>query len=529
MLGLRLLDGRCAWRVSELLVGSVQPSVNEPEMAPFFLLYLARSLIVDLGPVRRFKINKLHGYKDVEIEFSGKVLVLIAGNGSGKTTILNTLHAFLRRRFSRLQSLDFESIECVFRQSEEVILLSKSQVSNSDFPGDDVVEDMARFGEISVEELQEYLLSEYDPNEDGVDHRRHPIIRRIFQTSPWGMEEIDERMKNAYEHLLLSESDELKDIGDKISKAMDGIEIVYMPTYRRIENPMLSPRGRYRRNKLIRKRQLGSLQRKKFNHAGQMNYGLEDVEARLEELSNEVERISNLQYRSASATIIDDALADTIASTSISFEELPDLGSLTRFLQRVSSGERNLFFDMRDKQGEDRAYRRISAITELYESGRINDPGQNVLRYFLSRLGSVIEKTKETEAMLQRFVEACNSYLLDSSDEKSFVYEPNGMRVTVVNTFTDSVVPLGQLSSGEKQVISMLAHVYLYNFNNLILIDEPELSLSLDWQRQIIPDMMNSGSVIQLLAITHSPFIFDNEFDPYAGAMNVVRHREPNE
>lgn len=260
----------------------------------------------------------------------------------------------------------------------------------------------------------------------------------------------------------------------------------------------------------------------------QMNYGLEDVEARLEELSVEVERISNLEYRSASATIIDEALANSIASASVMPEELPELNSLTRFLMRVSRADRidrQVLLDFNSGEIERSARRRIDAINELYESGRIFEPDQNVLRYFLSRLGSVIDKTKETEAKLQRFVEACNGYLVDSSDEKSFVYEPNSMRVTVVNKFTDTVVPLGQLSSGEKQVISMLARLYLYNKKNLVLIDEPELSLSLDWQRKIIPDMLGSGSIAQLLAITHSPFIFENDLDPFAGAMKVTRHK----
>jgi predicted ATPase len=192
---------------------------------------------------------------------------------------------------------------------------------------------------------------------------------------------------------------------------------------------------------------------------------------------------------------------------------------------RVSRANGRGLFDAETGSTEKSARRRIEAINELYNSGKIYEPDQNVLRYFLSRLGSVIEKTKETEAKLQQFVEACNSYLVDSSDEKSFIYEPNSMRVTVVNKFTDSVVPLGQLSSGEKQVVSILARLYLYNKRNFVLIDEPELSLSLDWQRKIIPDMLGSGSIAQRLAITHSPFIFDNELDPFAGAMSVIRHK----
>jgi predicted ATPase len=84
---------------------------------------------------------------------------------------------------------------------------------------------------------------------------------------------------------------------------------------------------------------------------------------------------------------------------------------------------------------------------------------------------------------------------------------------------------MNQLSSGETQVISLFARLYLYPKRNLVLIDEPELSLSLDWQRKIIPDMMRSESVEQLLAITHSPFIFENEYDSFAGTMTISREK----
>jgi predicted ATP-binding protein involved in virulence len=167
----------------------------------------------------------------------------------------------------------------------------------------------------------------------------------------------------------------------------------------------------------------------------------------------------------------------------------------------------------------------MSAITRLYESGDINLEGQVLLKYFLQRLGAVIEKTKATETMLQRFVDACNSYLSELNDEKYFIYDIDAMKVAVINLWTLQEIPLSQLSSGEKQIVSILAKLYLDKKEKLVLIDEPELSLSLDWQRRILPDMMKSGSVKQLLAITHSPFVFENDLDPYAGPLEVVRRQ----
>lgn len=45
-------------------------------------------------------------------------------------------------------------------------------------------------------------------------------------------------------------------------------------------------------------------------------------------------------------------------------------------------------------------------------------------------------------------------------------------------------ITLPQLSSGEKQIVSLFNHLYLSNLNNfIVLIDEPELSLSVKWQK----------------------------------------------
>lgn len=76
---------------------------------------------------------------------------------------------------------------------------------------------------------------------------------------------------------------------------------------------------------------------------------------------------------------------------------------------------------------------------------------------------------------------------------------------------------LSNLSSGEKQIVSIFSLLYLTNEKNyMVLIDEPELSLSVKWQRFFLEDIKNSISCKGLIAVTHSPFIFDNSLDRFA-------------
>ena len=77
------------------------------------------------------------------------------------------------------------------------------------------------------------------------------------------------------------------------------------------------------------------------------------------------------------------------------------------------------------------------------------------------------------------------------------------------------------LSSGEKQIISIFSKLYLeIKKSCVILIDEPELSISMEWQRTLLPDILNSPKCLFLMAATHSPFIFDNALDIYAVALD---------
>ncbi|OUI98533.1 hypothetical protein HK20_06255 [Acetobacter sp. DsW_54] len=70
-------------------------------------------------------------------------------------------------------------------------------------------------------------------------------------------------------------------------------------------------------------------------------------------------------------------------------------------------------------------------------------------------------------------------------------------------------------------MVSLFAKMFLYPNRKIVLIDEPELSLSIDWQREILVDVLGAPSCAQLIAITHSPFVFDNDLEPFAGALKI--------
>ncbi len=453
-------------------------------------------------PLESFCIKGLHGYKDIRIDFSGESTVVVAENGTGKTTVLNALNAFITRRFHRLASISFESIECKFRGAPHPISISKSQLTSKRDDSNENLSQLAAIGGVPEQALAEFLLNTYVPG-NLWQLKEHPIAHQIYMDSPYDWDSLEDLFNNLYESLSSSLTDFAKTVSDEVKSHMEGIDVIFLPTYRRIERPVMKPsRSRqppHRRPPL-----------NKAQH-DDMAFGLADVQERLIQLSEDIERRSNIEYRNLSARVLQDMLTRQDTSENISASSLPDVDALGLFLSRV------------DRTAKTSSSLMLHRIQELYETGHINDTENKFLRYFLSQLSQVIEETRETELVVEQFVAVCNSYLTLSSDEKSLTFDARTLRVVVQNTWSNDPISLDDLSSGEKQIVSLMAHLHLSQRPKLVLIDEPELSLSIDWQRKVLPDIANSPSVVQLLAITHSPFVFENELDKFAAPLKVSR------
>jgi predicted ATP-binding protein involved in virulence len=80
----------------------------------------------------------------------------------------------------------------------------------------------------------------------------------------------------------------------------------------------------------------------------------------------------------------------------------------------------------------------------------------------------------------------------------------------------DKILELDQLSSGEKQEI-VLFYDLVFNTKAelLLLIDEPEISLHITWQKKFLNDLLEVSKNVKLQAIvaTHSPQIINNHWD----------------
>ncbi|MCZ4260137.1 AAA family ATPase [Limimaricola sp. G21655-S1] len=89
------------------------------------------------------------------------------------------------------------------------------------------------------------------------------------------------------------------------------------------------------------------------------------------------------------------------------------------------------------------------------------------------------------------------------------LFQHSGISFGTRLSFGDAAAAVNSnaLSAGEKQMLSFICYNAFYK-NAVIFIDEPELSLHVDWQRQLFSILEGQKSENQFVFATHSPFIY---------------------
>jgi hypothetical protein len=152
---------------------------------------------------------------------------------------------------------------------------------------------------------------------------------------------------------------------------------------------------------------------------------------------------------------------------------------------------------------------KIIEVVQKIREGRELRENEKYVAHYVLYLVEVGNNISDKEKSIVEFIEICNTYLYG----KSFSFDNVGYEVLIKHT-SGRPVEMEELSSGEKQIVSLFSHLILDDqTTNYIVIDEPELSLSVDWQQRFLEDISNLDTCNFIGAVTHSPFIFDNSLD----------------
>jgi predicted ATPase len=478
--------------------------------------------------VQEFTIHGLYGYRTISLKSDYSATILIAKNGSGKTTLLGALDAFLNCQFGRLSGLEFSSITCKLAGLQDVLTVNFSDVlSMLKIPENSELMAWSKACNLDPNVLLDFVDNEFPTLKKlpgrAIEHTVFEAIRSKVSYSSIEAKKIFERLSDSLQNRNLT----IDRVRTLIKSVIKDVEIVYLPTYRRIELPLSNEldesKRAYGRKKPSVRTLLGLTGRSLFN--ADIQFGLSDISERLAKLNQEILFNSNEGYREISANIINELIGGAFERDNPTNAELPDKESLLLFFSRLRDGRgMGPYSDVA-----------IPDIDKIYSGENVSTQSDRFLTYFLSKLNTVINATRGIEMLVEEFIKNCNKYLsaqdestdleLDieyrlsrptTLDDKILRLDRRTLRVTVESRAAKKRISLDSLSSGEKQMISLFARLYLYPGPKIVLIDEPELSLSIDWQKKILVDVVSAPSCAQVIAITHSPFVFENELEPFA-------------
>lgn len=136
---------------------------------------------------------------------------------------------------------------------------------------------------------------------------------------------------------------------------------------------------------------------------------------------------------------------------------------------------------------------------------------------FLSNYQSILDivdltndvenKKKLLNQPIDNFINLIKQFLSQPQYKKELCIE-DGLKVKIDD---NQIIELRKLSSGEKQLLILLLETLLQKSTNTIyIIDEPEISLHLAWQRILISSILKLNPNIQLIIATHAPEIVAN-------------------
>lgn len=121
----------------------------------------------------------------------------------------------------------------------------------------------------------------------------------------------------------------------------------------------------------------------------------------------------------------------------------------------------------------------------------------------------------EVEKDVEEFIKICENFLHNKTlkTKKYMSKILNSKKIEIEILDKDNLLKDNELSKGEKEILSLFSKLYFKGKKDIILlIDEPEISLNINWQKELIPSIVKSGKCGLIVAMTHSPFIFQNEF-----------------
>ena len=437
--------------------------------------------------IEKIIVSNLHGNKDVEMNFKDNRLIIVGENGSGKTTILRIIYYLLSKQWLQLLKYNFEGIHIFFSKEE-------------------------------IELKKDYILSKFDVEKNSM-FKRIPMVYRLryianenisLELRIKKLEGLLNRHNISAECFFDEEShSKTKDNNFNPMRKLDGLlencNILYLPTYRRIEKEL---------------EEIVNIRHEEDEDEDEepteritsclelVEFGMNDVRQSIHQTLINLKDSARETLNKLTLGYLDDIVGETYRNPDFNMIHSVADDEIEKILSRI--GE-----DILSVKNKEKLLHSIQKAKNCESQKDIEQLSENqkVICHYFAKLLLFQHDLEEKEKKIRSFCNICNKYMYD----KKFDYLSSSFEFFIKSiTQQGTTIRLEQLSSGEKQIVSLFSHLYLSKKENyFVMIDEPELSLSVPWQRKFLVDICRGNFCKGLIAVTHSPFIYDNELEQY--------------
>ncbi|WP_183133148.1 AAA family ATPase [Pseudomonas syringae] len=402
--------------------------------------------------------------RSAEVFFSKESSSIIYGdNGCGKTTFLKLLHALLSKDGSIFFKEGVISAEVDFTIDRGALISAK--VERVEFKNKDGSDDSEMEVSYDWTELSDTLLSHSTSLSLGVERGVTTLASRIEVT------DIIRYMQNPNIYRDFPRH--------KITEFAEGLAL-HLRKYQTVRH----------RNS-----------RDEFSLDDQHIY-LQNIKmSNIESLLLERYRIA----RNIATTKIQNALFDTLA---LAIEESEQGGSTIKsapenFIESVLKSKERIIEALKDGTENNFKSRVIKELEHFKKKEDISllNTKNPILRQLIVNMINELQIEKQLLSAINILVETFNEFLIEGKE-----LEITKDELTVnVNGYHHSI---DVLSSGERHMLTFLSLIVVAGRSkDFIIIDEPEISLNMKWQRSLLELLERLAPDTQIIVASHSPAI----------------------
>ncbi|MFD2599040.1 AAA family ATPase [Sphingobacterium corticis] len=437
--------------------------------------------------ILKFVGTKIHDYINIDVEFNHDLSIVTGVNGSGKTTAILLLQAILCPNVKDLISIPFEKLALsIFYDGLEhhITLVTEGDNINININSIDVP--MI----INKRKLEEYDYIQYKQKD--------------------GIEVNDYLLKSIAPHPVIDFIQRLP------SPIFIGLE-------RRIDESQSDKDDFLMERRMFMNKSRHAISQYRRQYKGTLGVSLLETEFLVQSMYKTIKKIDD-GYTAAIQKQILLSYFDYMT-----FDPKKDIANLDNYnekLQLLSRrheieqtlrkiGYDNNAFVQKLQPFFEKLERLIDSIKpmETERSGisiewLINRSQVDKLATLVEIIDDYNKKASKAFRPITKFVDIINSFIKDTGKKiyidqvgHLFIKRPNGRDVSI-----------DALSSGERQIVILFANVMFNRFSsqsqeNILIIDEPELSLHIRWQDIFIEKLLIASEKTQFILATHSPDI----------------------